>query len=59
MNENIGAIVESLIKIKDNYDLVSYEVQAINLACNILDKAFNRLDVPESVFIIQKEGEYK
>ncbi len=59
MNENIGAIVESLIKIKDNYDLVSYEVQAINLACNILDKAFNRLDVPESVFIIQKEGEDK
>ena len=59
MNENIGAIVESLIKIKDNYDLVSYEVQAINLACNILDKAFNRLDVPESVFIIQKEGENK
>ena len=59
MNENIGAIVESLIKIKDNYDLVSYEVQAINLACNILDKAFNRLDVPESVFIKQKEGENK
>lgn len=59
MNENIGTIVESLIKIKDNYDLVSYEVQAINLACNILDKAFNRLDVPESVFIIQKEGENK
>lgn len=59
MNENIGAIVESLIKIKDNYDLVSYETQAINLACNILDKAFNRLDAPESVFIIQKEGENK
>ena len=59
MNENIGAIVESLIKIKDNYDLVSYEVQAINLACNILDKAFNRLDVPESIFIKQKEGENK
>lgn len=49
MNENIGAVVETLIQIKKDYTLTAYEAQAINLACNILDSRFDRLDSPDYV----------
>ena len=49
MNENIGAVVETLIQIKKDYVLTAYEAQAINLACNILDSRFDRLDPPDYV----------
>lgn len=34
----IGEIVERLISIKDDYDLLSFEYEAVLEACNLLDK---------------------
>lgn len=45
-NENIGAVVENLIRIKDNCTLSPKEEDAINYACNILDNCFNQQAVP-------------
>jgi len=45
-NDNIGAVVENLIQIKDNCNLNAFEREAINYACNILDNCFNRLAPP-------------
>ena len=34
----IGELVERLIRIKDDYSLLSYEQEAIEEACNLLDR---------------------
>lgn len=34
----IGEIVERLIGIKNDYDLLSFEYEAVLQACNLLDK---------------------
>lgn len=44
----IGEIVESMIQTKDKIPH-SREKQAIEEACNILSKSFNRLDTYESI----------
>ena len=43
--QKIGEIIERLIYIKDSYHLMdSNDIEAINNACNILSKHFNRMD---------------
>ena len=49
----IGEIVERLISIKDNCELVDEnDIEAINNACNILSKRFERLS--ESGYLINE-----
>lgn len=40
----IGQIVEHLIWLRDGYDLLSFEDEAVCAACNILSKLPNMLD---------------
>lgn len=51
MGMHIGTIVETLINIKDRGKgcLTGMEVEALNDACNILDKCFLRFDTKQEV----------
>ena len=51
----IGVIVESLIQIKDKTENLR-DKQALEEACNILSKSFNRLETYESII---KKGDNK
>lgn len=49
----VGEIVESLIQIKDKTEY-SRDKQALEEACNILSKSFNRLDSYETIMDFNK-----
>lgn len=46
MNENIGAVVENLLRVRDDCNLNNHEKKAIEHACNILMACCDRLDEP-------------
>ena len=49
-NQVVGEVVERLIYIKDNYGIRDLnDLDAINNACNILSRKFNRLDTVDTV----------
>lgn len=54
----IGEIVETLIRIRDDYDLLSMEDEAICEACNILDR-LPRLEEYEDVRDLLRKVNFK
>lgn len=50
----IGQIVEHLIWLRDGYDLLSFEDEAVCAACNILSKLPNMMDEDEAKEILER-----
>ena len=49
----VGTIVEMLISIKDDYDLMSCELHAVNEACNILEEFPSHLERREAEELVR------